>query len=68
MNEARLEKIETKLTDLEYSIQELSNTVYAQQKQIDDLRALCESLAGYVRELTQAGGGGAPVNEVPPHY
>jgi SlyX protein len=68
MSEVRLETIEIKITDLEHSVQELSTTVYQQQKQIDQLRALCDSLAGYVRDLTQAGGEGGPVNERPPHY
>lgn len=68
MSDSRLEKIETKIVFLEDSVQELSNTIYAQQKEIDRLRALCESLAGYVRDLVQAGGEGPAGNERPPHY
>lgn len=68
MSEIRLEKIETKIAYLEDGVQELSHVIYAQQKQIDQLRALCESLAGYVRDLTQTSGEGGPVNERPPHY
>lgn len=68
MSDIRFEKIETKIAFLEDSVQELSNTVYAQQQEIDRLRALCESLTGYVRDLVQSSGEGPAGNERPPHY
>lgn len=68
MDESRLEKIETKIAFLEDSVQDLSSTVYAQQKEIEQLRALCESLAGYVRDIVRTSGDGPAANERPPHY
>lgn len=68
MSEERLEKIESKIMLLEESAQALSATIYQQQKKIDQLQALCESLVTHVRELSQAMDEGASGNEPPPHY
>lgn len=68
MSEERLEKIESKIMLLEESAHELSATLYQQQKKIDQLKALCDSLVTHVRELAQAIDEGASGNEPPPHY
>jgi len=65
--EERLVEIELKLISVEDTVQQLNGLVYAQQQQIDDLRALCRLL---IRQ--QEDGTGAPprlpADERPPHY
>lgn len=68
MSEERLEKIESKIMLLEESAHELSAAIYQQQKKIDGLHAVCESLVMHVRELAQSIQESAPRNEPPPHY
>ncbi|MDD5329668.1 MAG: SlyX family protein [Sulfuricella sp.] len=71
MNEDRWIDIESKIAFQEDLLQELNATVYRQQKKIDHLEAVCNSLIEHVRALTEAvdskPGGGA-LNERPPHY
>lgn len=68
MDDVRLVELETRSALQEHTLQELNLTVYRQQKQIDQLQALCESLARHVLELkeTMADHGGG--DEKPPHY
>lgn len=68
MTEERLIKIEIKMTDLEDTVQELNKTVYRQQKKIDQLQAVCESLVAHMRELSESAREGGAGNERPPHY
>lgn len=68
MSEERLINIETKMTDLEDTVQVLNSTVYQQQKKIDQLQAVCESLVAHVRELSESAREGGAANERPPHY
>ncbi len=68
MNEERLEKIESKIAFLEDAVDDLNKTLYAQQKQIDQLQAIIESLVSHVRELSDTVGERGPANERPPHY
>jgi SlyX protein len=68
MLEERLIDIESKITFQEDLLQDLNRTVYEQQKKIERLEALCESLIGHVRELSEAAGERAGSNERPPHY
>ncbi len=65
--EQRLIEIEIKVTRQEDLTQELSDLVYRQQKQIDELQALCVLLA---RRMGDASDGGADpqLHEKPPHY
>lgn len=67
MDEERLIAIETKITFQEDLIEELNKTLYQQQKQLDYLAALCETLARNVESLAAAAEG-KPGNERPPHY
>ncbi|MBV6306912.1 SlyX family protein [Candidimonas humi] len=65
--EERLIEIEIKLTRQEDLTQELNQLVYQQQKQIDELKAFCASLARQAEDLADSGA--APsANERPPHY
>lgn len=68
MNEERLEKIESKIALLEDAVDDLNKTIYDQQKQIDQLHAVIESLVSHVRELSDTVGERGPLNERPPHY
>ena len=65
--EQRLIEIEIKVTRQEDLTQELSELVYRQQKQIDELQALCLALARRAGD-TLGGGTEAHVDERPPHY
>ena len=63
----RLEKIETKLSLSEDLLEELNNTVYRQQRQIEQMQRELVTLREQVRaalpnEPRDLG------NEVPPHY
>lgn len=68
MTDERLEKIESKISFLEDTVDDLNKTIYAQQKEIDQLRAVIESLASHVRDLSDTVGERGPANERPPHY
>ena len=68
MNEARLEKIEAKITFQEDLIEELNKTIYLQQKKLDRLDAFCEALASHIQSLADAGNEAKPASEMPPHY
>ena len=67
MIEERLVNIEAKITFQEDLIEELNKTVYQQQKKLEQLEAICESLARHIESLAAANEG-KPVNERPPHY
>ncbi len=72
MTDDRLIEIETKLAFQEDLTQELNKIVYEQQKKIDRLEAVCNSLVEHVRELTrtvaESGRGAGVADERPPHY
>ncbi len=68
MNDDRLTQIETKLSFQEAAVQELSDLIYAQQKEIDGLQALCRRLVERLQSLTETPGSRDPADDVPPHY
>ena len=68
MLEERLVAIETKITFQEDLIEELNKVVYQQQKKLDRLEAVCESLVRHIESLAEARNEGMPANERPPHY
>ena len=68
MSDERLEKIETKIAFLEDAMEELNRALYGQQKQIDQLQAMVESLVSHVRDMSDQIGERLPANERPPHY
>lgn len=65
MTEERVIHIESKITYLEDTVQELNTMVYQQQKQIDQLQAMYEFLLIHIQELAAATG---EDSERPPHY
>jgi SlyX protein len=68
MNEERLEHIEIKITFQEDMIEELNKVVYQQQKKLDRLEAICESLVRRIESLSEERNESMPANERPPHY
>ena len=68
MQEQRLVEIETKISFQEDLLQDLNRIVYEQQKKIERLEAICESLIGHVRELADAAAEQGAASERPPHY
>jgi SlyX protein len=68
--EKRLMDVELKLTAQDDLLDTLNQTVYRQQKKIDELDALCIALAKRMKEMAElaANASAAPINERPPHY
>lgn len=66
--EERLIALESKLAHQEYLLDVLNQTVYRQQKQLDDLDALCTVLAKRLAELRASPSDGMLAHEKPPHY
>lgn len=68
MIEDRLVEIEAKITYQEDLVQELNKLVYQQQKKLDRLEAVCESLINHIRDLSEAVAETGAAHEKPPHY
>lgn len=68
MTEERLIEIEIKLSRQEDMVDALSQTVYLQQKKIDELESLCAALARRLKEWQGMASDAGPINEKPPHY
>ena len=64
--EDRFVDIEIKLAHQEDLVETLNQLVYAQQKRMDKLEAMCAALAQHIRD--NAHDGPNAVNERPPHY
>jgi SlyX protein len=70
MTPETLERIETKIAFLESANAELSDVVYRQRKEIDELKARLATLTARL-DAGPAEGGGRPYTleeEKPPHY
>lgn len=67
MTDKRLMDLELKMLAQEHLTQELNAVVYGQQKQIDELRAVCAALAKRVAS-DEPQGADAYTQERPPHY
>jgi SlyX protein len=63
----RAEAIESKLAHLERALQELSDVVYRQQREIDAALELNRNLRRQVEELEGRAADSGSV-EIPPHY
>ncbi len=68
MIEERLINIETKISFQEDLVEELNKTVYQQQQKLQQLEAICTSLARQIQSMDQGGNEGKSSNERPPHY
>lgn len=67
-NEDRMIALESKLTSQEDLVDVLNQTVYRQQKKIDQLEELCIALAKRLSNIQSQDAGEMPANERPPHY
>lgn len=67
-DDARLETLEFKLAHLERGLQELSDVVVRQQRELDELRTLYQQLVERLLELTEQAPAPTRSDEVPPHY
>jgi SlyX protein len=63
----RIDTLEFKVAHLERALQELSDVLYRQQRELDALRARNEQLLQQVQQLEDRGGDPNRV-EIPPHY
>ena len=63
----RIEALEFKVAHLERALQELSDVMYRQQREIDALRERNQQLLEQVQQLEDRGGDPNRV-EIPPHY
>jgi SlyX protein len=63
----RVDTLEFKVAHLERALQELSDVLYRQQRELDSLRARNEQLLQQVQQLEDRGGDPSRV-EIPPHY
>lgn len=66
--EERIERLENLVTLQDRTIEKLSDTLFEQQKQINDQQRLIERLAGKLRELDQSLDQGSGPEAPPPHY
>ncbi len=64
MNDDRLENMEIKLAFQEKAIKDLNDVLYDQQKEIDRLTAMVNTLMNDRADRDTPG----PANEKPPHY
>jgi SlyX protein len=63
----RIDALEFKVAHLERALQELSDVVYQQQRELDSLRDRNQHLLEQVQQLEERGGDPNRV-EIPPHY
>jgi SlyX protein len=63
----RIDTLEFKVAHLERALQDLSDVLYRQQRELDALRARNEQLLQQVQQLEDRGGDPNRV-EIPPHY
>lgn len=67
MSEDGVERLEFKMAHLEKAVQELSDVVYRQQRELDALRERGRALLEQVQQLEDRGADPNRV-EIPPHY
>ena len=67
MTDERLEALEFKVAHLERALQELSDVLYRQQRELDALRDRSQTLLEQVQQLDQRGADPTSI-EIPPHY
>lgn len=65
--DARIEALEIKVAHLERTAQELSDVLYAQQRQLDEVTALNRQLVSQIESLDARGADPNRI-EIPPHY
>lgn len=71
MNEEKIIDLETRITYQDDTLQELSDIIYQQQKQIDQLNKMMELMLGKLQDISQNQSGSQSTHiadEKPPHY
>lgn len=68
MTEARFFDVESRLAELEDSVNALNLTVHRQEKQIAQLETACRRLIERVAEMAAGMSAAGVVDERPPHY
>jgi len=68
VGDARIELLEVKLAHLERALQELSDEVARQQRELGELRARNQLLAQQLVAAHDATAASATAIEIPPHY
>lgn len=63
----RIDILEFKVAHLEQALQEMSDVLYRQQRELDTLRERSQHLLQQVQQLDDRGADSAGV-EIPPHY
>jgi SlyX protein len=63
----RIDSLEFKVAHLERALQELSDVLYRQQRELDSLRDRNQQLVEQVQQLSDRAGDPNAV-EIPPHY
>jgi SlyX protein len=66
--ETRLESIEIKLAHLEHALNQISDVVARQQRELDAAQQRTKRLASQLEALETTGGASATAIEKPPHY
>ena len=67
MTDDRVERLEFKVAHLEKAVQDLSDVLYRQQRELDALRERGRELEDQVQQLEDRGADPNRV-EIPPHY
>jgi SlyX protein len=67
MTAERIETLEFKVAHLERALQELSDVLYRQQRELDALRERSQNLYEQLQQLDDRGADPTGV-EIPPHY
>ncbi|MBV6416592.1 MAG: Protein SlyX [Steroidobacteraceae bacterium] len=68
MGDARNEQLEVKMAHLERALQELSDELARQQRELGELRAWNRQLAQQLASAQADGAASATAIEIPPHY
>jgi SlyX protein len=64
--EERLVELEIKVARQEDLLDTLNQTIYQQQKKLDELETLCMALVRHLKDVREETSG--PMHERPPHY
>jgi len=64
----RIDDLEARLAQQDYSIAELSNEVYRQQRQIAELEVKVRYLSERLRAAASTENAASSADETPPHY
>lgn len=64
----RIAELETRVAFQEHTLGELNDTVYAQQRKIDELELALKDALSRLRQVSGDGAGSDDATEKPPHY